>query len=170
MSTRTSERYDRKRPEICRKRSLQGFECKDTKRKAPVLPQGLKRGVPSSISSRIRKYIRNSSNKHPLQGPETLSSASNQRQIRRFSPPKEESRRGARLRSDRARETRKTGSKGHSAAEWRPVRSGKTTAVRPYPYYLRSRFKKDYQRSRGALGSTVYLKTASGEGASAWNP
>ncbi|GFW76948.1 uncharacterized protein TNCV_2030531 [Trichonephila clavipes] len=142
MSTGTSERYDRKRPKICRKRSLQGSEYKDTKRKAPVLPQGLKRGVPSSISSRTRKYIRNSFNEHPSQGPETLSGTSNQQQRWKFSPPKEESRRGARVQSDRAREIRTTGSRGHSAAEGRPVRSGKTTTVRPCPYYLKSLFKE----------------------------
>ncbi|GFU23481.1 uncharacterized protein TNCV_114001 [Trichonephila clavipes] len=60
----------------------------------------------------------------------------------RFSPPKEESCRGARVQSDRARETRTIGSKGHRAAEGRPVRSGKTATVRPCPYYLRSRFKE----------------------------
>ncbi|GFW09844.1 retrovirus-related Pol polyprotein from transposon opus [Trichonephila clavipes] len=67
---------------------------------------------------------------------------SNQRQIRRFSSSKEESRRGARVQSKRAQETSTTGNKGHSAAEGRPVRSGKTITVRPCPYYLRSRFKE----------------------------
>ncbi|GFS66705.1 uncharacterized protein TNCV_229541 [Trichonephila clavipes] len=57
VSTGTEERYDRKRSKICRKRYLQCSEYKATKRKAPVLPQGLKRGVPSSISSRTHKYI-----------------------------------------------------------------------------------------------------------------
>ncbi|GFT37538.1 uncharacterized protein TNCV_5090051 [Trichonephila clavipes] len=112
-----------------------------------------KRRNPSSISSRTRKYIRNNSNKHPSQGPETLPDTSNQQQMRRFSSPKEERRRGARVLSDRARETRTTGSKGHSAAEGRPVWSGKTTTVRPCPYYLRSRFKEpgqpEEQRSTG---------------------
>ncbi|GFX67880.1 uncharacterized protein TNCV_1973821 [Trichonephila clavipes] len=61
--------------------------------------------------------------------------------MRQFIPTKEESRRGARVHSDKARETRTTGSKGHSVAEGRPDRSGKTT-VRPCPYYLRSRFKE----------------------------
>ncbi|GFX47388.1 uncharacterized protein TNCV_4691931 [Trichonephila clavipes] len=91
-STGTSERCDRKRYKICRKRSLQGSEYKDTKRKPPTLPQGLKRGVPSSISSRTRKYIRNSFNEHPSQGLKTLSGPSNQQQMRKFSPPKEERR------------------------------------------------------------------------------
>ncbi|GFV46222.1 uncharacterized protein TNCV_5037101 [Trichonephila clavipes] len=55
---------------------------------------------------------------------------------------RKESTRGARVQSDKARETRTTGSKGHSAAEGRPVRSGKTTTVRSCPYYLRGRLKE----------------------------
>ncbi|GFS66706.1 uncharacterized protein TNCV_229551 [Trichonephila clavipes] len=62
--------------------------------------------------------------------------------MRRFSPTKEESRRGERVQSGRARETRTTGIKGHSAAEGRPVRSRKTTTVRPGSHYLRSHFKE----------------------------
>ncbi|GFS99572.1 uncharacterized protein TNCV_167071 [Trichonephila clavipes] len=50
-SSGTAERYDRKRSKICRKRSLQGSEHRDPKRQVPVLPQGLKRTVPSSVSS-----------------------------------------------------------------------------------------------------------------------
>ncbi|GFW37577.1 uncharacterized protein TNCV_861821 [Trichonephila clavipes] len=88
VSTGTAERYYRKRPKICRKRYLQGSKYKATKRKAPVLSQVLKRGVPSSISSRAYKHIRRKTNKHPSQGPETLPGTSNQRQMRRFSPPK----------------------------------------------------------------------------------
>ncbi|GFV34781.1 uncharacterized protein TNCV_1450851 [Trichonephila clavipes] len=61
---------------------------------------------------------------------------------RRFSPPNEESRRGARVQSGRARENRTTGSKEHSATERRPVRSRKTKTVKPCLYYLRSRFKE----------------------------
>ncbi|GFT06964.1 uncharacterized protein TNCV_1415281 [Trichonephila clavipes] len=141
-STGTGERYDRKRPKICRKRSLQESEYKATTKKALVLPQGLKRGVPLSIAFRTHKHIRQSRDKHPSQGPETLPGTSNQRQMRRFSLLKEESRRVSRVQSDRAGETRTTGSKGHSAAEGRLVWSGKTTTVRPYPYYLRSRIKE----------------------------
>ncbi|GFT59681.1 retrovirus-related Pol polyprotein from transposon 412 [Trichonephila clavipes] len=142
VTTGTSERYDRKRPKICRKRSLQGSDYETDKRKAPVLPQGLKRGVLSSISSRTHKHIRKNTNKHPSQGPEILPGTSNQGQMKRFSPTKEESWREARVQSDRARETRTTGSKGHSAAEGRPVRSRRKPRVRPCPYYLKSRFKE----------------------------
>ncbi|GFW68461.1 uncharacterized protein TNCV_3300031 [Trichonephila clavipes] len=115
-------------------------EHRDRKRQAPLLPRGIKRTIPSSVSSRNHKYRRNNFNRS--QGPETISGPSHQQQMRQFSPTKEESRRGARVHSDKARETRITSSKGHSAAEGRQVRSGKTTTVRHCPYYLRNRFKE----------------------------
>ncbi|GFY06296.1 uncharacterized protein TNCV_2680881 [Trichonephila clavipes] len=43
---------------------------------------------------------------------------------------------------DKARETRTTTSGTNRAAERRPVRSKQATAVRPCPYYLRSRVKQ----------------------------
>ncbi|GFX64140.1 hypothetical protein TNCV_2090381 [Trichonephila clavipes] len=76
------------------------------KRKAPVLPQGLKRGVLSSISFRSRKHMRKDTNKYPSQVPEVFPGTSNQGQMRRFSPSKEESSREARVESGKARETR----------------------------------------------------------------
>ncbi|GFV02751.1 uncharacterized protein TNCV_1452571 [Trichonephila clavipes] len=62
--------------------------------------------------------------------------------VRQLRPPTEESRRGARVQFDKARATRSTHSKIHSAAEGRPVRYRQTTAVRPCPYYLRSLLKE----------------------------
>ncbi|GFX93144.1 uncharacterized protein TNCV_4760231 [Trichonephila clavipes] len=109
-------------------------------RKAPVLPQGIKRGVTSSISSITRKYVKTSFHEYLLHEPETIAGPANQQQMKKFSPTTEESRRGARVQSDKARETRTTGSKRHSAAEGRPVRPGKTITVIPCPYYIRSRF------------------------------
>ncbi|GFV90650.1 uncharacterized protein TNCV_2223661 [Trichonephila clavipes] len=120
VSTGTVERYDRKRPKICKKRSLQGSEYKANKRKAPTLP-----------------------------------GTSNQRQMRRFSAPKEESRRGARVQSCRARENRTTCSKEHSSAEGRPVRSRKTRKVSPCPYYLRSRLKKPESLPEGQRSTVI---------------
>ncbi|GFT04914.1 retrovirus-related Pol polyprotein from transposon 412 [Trichonephila clavipes] len=91
-SNGTAERNDRKRSKICRKRSLQRSEHRDPKRQAPVLPQRLKRTVPSSVSSRTHKYRRNNFN--PSQGSESNSGPSHQLQIRQLNPTKEESRRG----------------------------------------------------------------------------
>ncbi|GFX68421.1 uncharacterized protein TNCV_3998531 [Trichonephila clavipes] len=62
--------------------------------------------------------------------------------IRQLNPPTEECRRGGRVQYDKARETRSTHSKRHSAAEGRPVQSRQTTTVRPCPYYLKSRLKE----------------------------
>ncbi|GFU28941.1 uncharacterized protein TNCV_470701 [Trichonephila clavipes] len=101
--------------------------------------KGIKRTVPSSVASRNHKYRRNN---NPSQGPESIAGPSHQQMIRQFNPPTEESRRGARVQYDKARETRTTRSKGHSATEGRPVGSRQTTTVRPCPYYLRSRIKE----------------------------
>ncbi|GFW18345.1 retrovirus-related Pol polyprotein from transposon 17.6 [Trichonephila clavipes] len=138
-SNGTVERNDRKRSKICRKRSFQGSEHGDQKIPTPVVPQGIKITVPSSLAFRSHKYRRNNS---PSQGPESIAGSSLQQMIRQLNPPTEESRRGARVQYDKARETRTTRSKGHSAAEGRPVRSRQTTTVRPCPYYLRSRLKE----------------------------
>ncbi|GFS70414.1 uncharacterized protein TNCV_4182451 [Trichonephila clavipes] len=43
---------------------------------------------------------------------------------------------------DKARKTRTTTSRTNRAAERRPVRSKQATAVRPCPYYLRSRVRQ----------------------------
>ncbi|GFW07066.1 uncharacterized protein TNCV_3692621 [Trichonephila clavipes] len=138
-SNGSMERNDKKLSKICKKRPLQGFEHGDQKRPTLLPPQGLKRKVPSSITSRNHKYRRPN---NPSQGPESIPGPSHQLDIRQCNPPTEESRQGARVQYDRARETRTTPSRKHSAAEGRPVRSRQTTAVRPCPYYLRSRLKE----------------------------
>ncbi|GFU81482.1 uncharacterized protein TNCV_4926131 [Trichonephila clavipes] len=115
---------------------FRGPDMETKKGQAPVLVQGLKRTVTSSLASRIHKYM--PQNFNPSQGSESISGPSHQQKLRQSSPPKEESRRGARVQSDKARETRTTRSKRHSAAVGRPVRSRQTTTVRPCPYYLRS--------------------------------
>ncbi|GFT75031.1 uncharacterized protein TNCV_2244191 [Trichonephila clavipes] len=145
-----SKRY-RKTSSLGEKRYLQGSEHGDQKRPTPVPPQGIKKTVPSSITSRNYKYRRPNNSS---QGPQYIAGPSHQLDTRQCKPPTEESRQGARVQYDRVRETRTTPSKGNSAAERRPVRSRQATAVRPCPYYLRSRLKKpegipEEQRSTG---------------------
>ncbi|GFX57071.1 uncharacterized protein TNCV_2963511 [Trichonephila clavipes] len=62
--------------------------------------------------------------------------------IRQGKPPTERSRQEGSGKYDKARETRTTTSGTNRAAERRPVRSKQATAVRPCPYYLRSRVKQ----------------------------
>ncbi|GFW27089.1 uncharacterized protein TNCV_93151 [Trichonephila clavipes] len=133
------ERTDKRRSKICRKRSLRGSEHGDQKRPTPVPTLGIKRTVPSSISSRNHKYRRPN---NPSRGPQSIAGPSHQLDTRQCKPPTEESRQGARGQYDRARESRTNPSKGNSVAERRPVRSTQATAVRPCPYYLQSRLKK----------------------------
>ncbi|GFV34741.1 uncharacterized protein TNCV_1450451 [Trichonephila clavipes] len=54
------DRTDKKRSKICRKRSLQGSgsEHRDKKRSTPEPTQGIKRTIPTSVSSRKYKYRR----------------------------------------------------------------------------------------------------------------
>ncbi|GFX71088.1 uncharacterized protein TNCV_3648531 [Trichonephila clavipes] len=133
------ERIDKKRSKICRERSLQGSEHEDQKRPTPVPSQGIKRTVPSCITSRNYKYRRPN---NPSQEPQSIAGPSHQIYTRQGKPPTEGSRQGTNGQYDRTRETRTTTSGTNRAAERRPVRSKQATAVRPCPYYLRSRIKQ----------------------------
>ncbi|GFX11040.1 uncharacterized protein TNCV_513001 [Trichonephila clavipes] len=63
------DRTDKKRSKICRKRSLQGSEHRNQKRPTPEPKQGIKRTIPSSISSRKYKYRRPT---NPSQGSQSI--------------------------------------------------------------------------------------------------
>ncbi|GFX32626.1 uncharacterized protein TNCV_3704981 [Trichonephila clavipes] len=108
------ERTDKKRSKICRKRSLQGSEHWDQKSPTPKPTQGIKRTVPSSVSSRKHKYRRPN---NPSQGSQSIAGLSHQIDTRQCKPPTEGSRQGASVQYDRAWETRTTPSGGSSAAE-----------------------------------------------------
>ncbi|GFW46660.1 hypothetical protein TNCV_1937291 [Trichonephila clavipes] len=62
---------------------------------------------------------------------------------------------------DNAQETRTTTRGTHRVAERRPVRSKQATAVRPCPYYLRSRVKQPegIPEDRRIIGMTVSHRT-----------
>ncbi|GFX45956.1 uncharacterized protein TNCV_2163311 [Trichonephila clavipes] len=133
---------------------FQGVYSRDT---LPPLQENMCAIVNSDDSSQpgthwTHKYRRHEF--HPSQGTVSIASPSHQQDIRLCNPLTEESKRGARVKYDKARQTRTTRSKGHSAAEGRPVRSRQTTTVRPCPYYLRSHLKEpegipEEQRSSG---------------------
>ncbi|GFW29838.1 uncharacterized protein TNCV_3937051 [Trichonephila clavipes] len=129
-----------------------GPNTETRKKPTPVIPQGIKRTVPSAVAFKNHKYRRQEFN--PSQETVSIAGPSHQQDIRQFNPPTEESRQGARVQYDKARETRTTRSKGHCAAKGRPVRSRQTTIVRLCPYYLRSGLKEpekipEEQRSTG---------------------
>ncbi|GFT98842.1 uncharacterized protein TNCV_3792561 [Trichonephila clavipes] len=132
-------------------RVIRRSEHGDQKRPTPEPTQGIKRTISSSVSSRKYKYRRPN---NPSQGSQSIAGPSNQIDTRQDKPPIKGSRQGANVQYDRARETRTTPSGGNSEAERRPVRSRQATAVRPCPYYLRSRVKQpegipEEQRSNG---------------------
>ncbi|GFX10532.1 uncharacterized protein TNCV_2583541 [Trichonephila clavipes] len=76
------------------------------------------------------------------QGSQSIAGPSHQIDTRQGKPPTEGNRQGANVQYDRARETRTTSSGGNREAERRPIRFRQATAVRPSPYYLRSRVKQ----------------------------
>ncbi|GFT98739.1 uncharacterized protein TNCV_3791891 [Trichonephila clavipes] len=125
-------------------RVKRGSEHEDQKRPTPEPTQGIKRTIPSSVSSRKYKYRRPN---NPSQGSQSIAGPSHLRNARQGKPPTEGSRQGTSVQYDRARETRTTTSGGNRAAEKRPVRSKQATAVIPCPYYLRSRIKQPEGRS-----------------------
>ncbi|GFT17137.1 retrovirus-related Pol polyprotein from transposon 412 [Trichonephila clavipes] len=138
-SNGSRDRKDLKRSKICRKRSLQGSEHRDQKRPTPESKQGIKRAIPSSVPSRNYKYRRPN---NPSQGSQSIAGPSHLRNARQGKPPTEGSKHDITGQYDKARETRTTTSGTNRAAERRPVRSKQATAVRPCPYYLRSRVKQ----------------------------
>ncbi|GFV84598.1 uncharacterized protein TNCV_2482121 [Trichonephila clavipes] len=144
------DRKDLKRFKICRKRTLLGFEHRDQKRPTPEPKQGIKRTIPSSVSSRNYKYRRPN---NPFQRSQSIVGSSHQRDIRQGKPPTEGSRHEGSGQYDKTRETRTTKSGTNRAAERRPVQSKQATAVRPC-HYLRNQLKKpektpEEQRSNG---------------------
>ncbi|GFX90490.1 uncharacterized protein TNCV_4334941 [Trichonephila clavipes] len=116
-----------------------GYEHRDLKRPTPEPKQGIKRAIPSSVPSRNYKCRRPN---NPSQGSQSIAGPSHLRNVRQGKPPTEGSKHDMTGQYDKARETRTTTNGTNRAAERRPVRSKQATAVRPCPYYLRSRVKQ----------------------------
>ncbi|GFW76352.1 uncharacterized protein TNCV_1581311 [Trichonephila clavipes] len=154
-SNGSRDRKDLKRSKICIKRSLQGSEHRNQKRPTPEPKQGIKRAIPSSVPSRNYKYRRPN---NPSQGSQSIAGPSHLRNARRGKPPIEGSKHDMNGQYDEARGTRTTTSGTNREAERRLVRSEQATAVRPCPYYLRSRVKQaegiPEDRSRIEIEST----------------
>ncbi|GFX07483.1 uncharacterized protein TNCV_5091981 [Trichonephila clavipes] len=130
----------------------QGSEHRDQKRPTPEPTQGIKRTIPFSVSSRKYKYRRPN---NPSQGSQSIAGPSHQIDTRPGKPPTAGSKQGTSGQYDKARETRTTKNGTNRAAERRPVRSKQATAVRPCPYYLRSRVRQPegFPEERRNIGS-----------------
>ncbi|GFT01232.1 uncharacterized protein TNCV_3373491 [Trichonephila clavipes] len=120
-----------KKYKICRKHSLQGSEHRDQKRPTPEPKQGIKRAIPSSVSSRNHKYRRPT---NPSQGSQPIAGPSHQQDSRQDKSPTVASRHEGSGQYNKARVTKTTKDGTNRAAERRTVRSKQTTAVRPCPY------------------------------------
>ncbi|GFX94871.1 retrovirus-related Pol polyprotein from transposon 297 [Trichonephila clavipes] len=110
-----------------------------TRKDQPLNQQGIKRAIPSSVPSRNYKYTRPN---NPSLGSQSIEGPSHLRNARQGKPPTEGSKHDMTGQYDKARETRTTTSRTNRAAERKQVWSKQATAVRPCPYYLRSRVKQ----------------------------
>ncbi|GFW00612.1 retrovirus-related Pol polyprotein from transposon 412 [Trichonephila clavipes] len=126
-----------KRSKMCRKRSLPGSEHQDRKRRAPEQRQGVKRSIPSSISSRTYKFKRPNTSSPGVQSIAGLSRLPDRR---RTASTTIGSRAEGSGRDDQTRQTRAT-TRGRNEQAEKPVRSSQATTRRPCPYYLRSRLR-----------------------------
>ncbi|GFV89034.1 uncharacterized protein TNCV_4912341 [Trichonephila clavipes] len=127
-----------KRSKMCRKRSLQGSEHQDRKRRAPEQRQGVKRSIPFSISSRTYKFKRPNTSSP---GVESIAGPSRLPDRRRSASTTVGSRTEGSGRDNQTRQTRAT-TRGRNKQAERPVRSNQAHTRRPCPYYLRSRVKE----------------------------
>ncbi|GFV76716.1 hypothetical protein TNCV_4729361 [Trichonephila clavipes] len=123
---------------MCRKRSLQGSERKDRKRLAPAQRQGVKRSIPSSISSRTYKLKRPNTSS---QGVESIAGPSRLPDHGLSTSAEVGSRTEGSGRDNTTRQTRAI-TRGRNKQAERPVRSNQATTRRPCPYYLSSRVKE----------------------------
>ncbi|GFW03312.1 uncharacterized protein TNCV_464261 [Trichonephila clavipes] len=121
---------------MCRERSLQGSEHQDQKRRAPEQRQGVKRSIPSSISSRNYKFKRPNTSS---QGVESIAGPSRLLDRIWSKSTTVGSRTEGSGRDNQTSQTRAT-TRGRKAE--RPVRSNQATTRRLCPYYLRSRLKE----------------------------
>ncbi|GFY23497.1 uncharacterized protein TNCV_3941891 [Trichonephila clavipes] len=118
---------------------IRGPNHRDQKRPTPEPKQGIKREIPSSVSSRNYKYRRPN---NPSQGSQSIAGPSHQRNARQGKLLTDGSKHDMTGQYNKARETRTTTSGANRAAERRPVWSKQAIAVRPCPYYLRSRVRQ----------------------------
>ncbi|GFW00905.1 uncharacterized protein TNCV_1761431 [Trichonephila clavipes] len=116
----------------------QGSEHRDLKRPTPEPKQGIKRAIPSSVSSCNHKYRRPN---NPSQGSQPIAGPSHQQYSRQDKSPTAASRHEGSGQYNKARETKTTKNGTNRVAERRTVRSNQMTAVIPCPYYLRSRVR-----------------------------
>ncbi|GFX30869.1 uncharacterized protein TNCV_4145771 [Trichonephila clavipes] len=120
-----------------------GLEDPRLKRKVESTGSGdrknLIRAIPFSVSSRNQKYRRPN---NPSQGSQPIAGPSHQQDSRQDKSPTVASRHEGSGQYKKARETKTTKNRTNRAADRRTVWSNQMTAVRPCPYYLRSRVRQ----------------------------
>ncbi|GFW30465.1 retrovirus-related Pol polyprotein from transposon 297 [Trichonephila clavipes] len=115
-----------------------GQSTRTGKKLAPEQRQGVKRSIPSSISSRTYKFKRPNTSS---QGVESIAGPSRLPDCRLNKSTTVESWTEGSGRDNKTRQTRAT-TRGRNKQAERPVRSYQASTRRPCPYYLRSRVKE----------------------------
>ncbi|GFX41533.1 uncharacterized protein TNCV_3490701 [Trichonephila clavipes] len=110
---------------------------RDRKRHAPEQRQGVKRSIPSSISSRTYKFKRPNTSSPGVQ---SIAGPSRLPDRRKTATTTGGSRTEGSGRDDQTRQIRAT-TRGRNKQAEKPVRSTQATTRRPCPYYLRSRLR-----------------------------
>ncbi|GFW82797.1 uncharacterized protein TNCV_3493671 [Trichonephila clavipes] len=109
---------------------------------------------------------------NPSQGSQPIAGSSHQQDSRQDKSPTVASRHEGSGQYNKARETKTTKNGTNRAAE-RTVRSNQMTAVRPCPYYLRSRVRQPEgfpEERRNSGIASIPQNNITGEGASVWKP
>ncbi|GFT89391.1 uncharacterized protein TNCV_4386781 [Trichonephila clavipes] len=169
-SNGSGDRKNLKRSKMCRKRSLQGSEHRNQKRSTPEPKQGIKRAIPSSVSSLNYKYRRPNNRS---QGSQSIAGHSHQQDSWQDKSPTVASRHEGSGQYNKAQETKTTKNGTNRAAARRTVPSKQTTAMRPCPYYLRSRVRQTEgfpEERRNSGIENIPQNNITGEGASVWKP
>ncbi|GFW50946.1 retrovirus-related Pol polyprotein from transposon 297 [Trichonephila clavipes] len=125
ISSNASKDQVLKRSKMCRKRSLQRSEHQDRKRRAPEQRQGVKRSIPSSISSRNYKFQKHNTSSpgvESIAGPSKLPD-------HRTATTTSGSRMEVSGRDNQTRQIRAT-TRGRNKQAERPVRSNQATTRR----------------------------------------
>ncbi|GFU75062.1 retrovirus-related Pol polyprotein from transposon 17.6 [Trichonephila clavipes] len=135
------------------------------KRHAPEQRQGIKRSIPSSISSKTHKFNKPNTSSPGVQsiaGPSKLPE-------RRTATTTSGSRMEVSGRDNQTRQTRATTRRHNEQAE-KTIRSNQTNTRRPCQYNLRNRIqeKTESMRTSTTSKSTAYLAAYSAEEASVW--
>ncbi|GFT96577.1 uncharacterized protein TNCV_5022281 [Trichonephila clavipes] len=135
--------YDGQRSSSTRSNRSQPGKFKGSRKTSSEESNGRKssKGNAGLEDRRLKRKVE-SNGSGDRKGSQSIAGLSHQKDSRQDKPPTEGSRHEGSGHYDKARQSKTTKNGANRAAERRPVRSKQATAVRPCPYYLRSRVRQ----------------------------